>query len=194
MVLTVDVPSAEAGAAMEYLGWPVAGTSTHVALVRTSGEHEPVHATFESGRTVSGRNALALTLELPAELGHVAMRRLGIPSQDAPIPVAVALLAAAPKPGRTSASGKSPGVQAGQQAALRVADEPFQRYLRRGAFAPGDTAGNKDQAIAELRARLGIESRAELRTDPEALRRWHALIADFENHIQGRGGLAARRP
>lgn len=193
MVLTLDVPSADGQDAMRYLGFPAPGSSIHVALT-VLGEGDPgkvVKGTYENCRTVSGRKALVLTVEVPGERGHAAIRALGVPTPDNDIQVAVVLLVGDPAAAPASQQDqpvvkpKDPGALAVTQAAIFTKDAAAQRWLLGRDYVPGADAGNDQLATAALREQLGIVSRRELREDPAKLKLWQALYRRYEIHLQG---------
>lgn len=186
MVLTLDVDEDEGDEAMTYLGSPPLGGSIHVAITRLgeTDARKVVHGTYESCRTVSSRKALALSVEVANERGWAATQALGHPKRGTTIEVAVVLLTGEPT-ARPAAPPKDPGALAVTQAALFVKDPMAQRWLLGKQFVAGADAGNEQLATAELRARLDIVSRRELREHPEKLEAWRKLYRQYEKHLQG---------
>lgn len=193
--LTLDVPVEEAEAAVALLGVPVIGASIHVGLCRLYGpglddgtvqdRNTAIHGTYEACRMVSGRGALALTIEMPAERGHQVLKVLGVPQPGVSLLVAIVPLRV--EPTDHAEKPREAGALAVQQAALRPKDEAWQRWLLAEQYVEGDGRNNELAAIEAMRDQLGIRSRAELRSDPEKLAEWHAMVRRFENHIQGGG-------
>lgn len=190
MSFTMDVEAKDAALAIERLGMPIVGQSLHVALCPLATADAPprtdsvTNATYEGCRMVSGRGALALTLEVPTERGHMVLKALGVPTPGQQLWVAIVPLVGAvtePPPVRP----KDPAVVAVQQAAMRPKDEAWQRWILASAFVDGDPRGNEIAAIEAMRTQLDIVSRSELRTNPEKLAEWHAMVRRFEVHIQG---------
>ncbi len=189
-VLTIDVPGEDAQHALDTLGMPEPGYSVHVAItpLRPDGEEAPetpavTNGTLEAQRLVAGRSALALSIEIPAERGHAALKALGVPHPGRKLWVGIAPLgtreALPPAP-----PAKDPASVAIQQAALRPKDEAFQRWILEGGFVEGDARGNELSAVEAIRTQLGISSRAHLREE-ETLKEWHALLRRFEVWLQG---------
>ncbi len=192
MVLTLDVPVADGPEAMRYLGFPAPGLSVHVAIT-VLGETDitkVVKGTYENCRTVQGRKALALTMEVPGERGFAAIRALGVPTPESNIQVAVVLLRGDPEQ-RAAAQPKDPGALAVTQAAMFTKEPSAQRYLLGDQYVPGSTAGNEQLAVAALREELDIRSRTELRQNPEKLRVWQAFYRTYEIYLQGGDRTAA---
>ena len=186
MVLTLDVDAEDGPEAMKYLGYPPPGASIHVEITRL-GETDArnvVHGTYETCRTVSGRKALALSVEVAGERAWAATQALGVPNPGTTIEVAVVLLKGEPV-ARAAQPPKDPGALAVTQAALFVKNPVAQRWLLGNQFVSGADAGNEQLATAQLRRRLGIVSRRELREDPEKLEAWRKLHREFEKHLQG---------
>ena len=184
MTFTLEVPSADGPAAMAYLGSPVPGSSVHVGLVRLGDEGDgapPVHGTYESCRTVAGRSVLALTIDVPAERSHKALQTLGYPTAGSDIQVAVALLKGEPPPQKLP---KEPGAAAVQRAALRPKDPPFQRFMLGPDVVPGDATTNEERTKEAIYAECKIRSRAELKTNPDALAKWLNLERIYEKWLQ----------
>lgn len=190
MVLSLDVPIEAGQQALDVLGMPTLGSSVHVGLARIGGPATPgaaaVAGTYEACRTVQGRNAMQLTIEVPAERWYTALKSLGVPTPQENIQVAIALLTEQPPP-PPPAPARTPGQMAVQQAALRVKDPSFQKFMLKREFVPNMPAANELAATNAVRHRVGIESRKELATDPEKLRLWHELISEYERYQQGGG-------
>ncbi len=188
-VLTMDVPIEEALRALEVLGSPQLGESIHVGFtrVRSPSPDGPLHGTFEKVATVAAREAMSLTIEMPSELGHLAFKRLSIPTPTSDIRVAIVRLIAPPERAKPA---RSPGEAARIRCAIRCKDEPFQRYLLGVSYVPGDMMGNEVDTTAAVRTQLGIASRADLVNNHEKLREWWAMESRYDEWLQS-GGLDA---
>lgn len=64
-----------------------------------------------------------------------------------------------------------------QQAALKIDDQNFRRWLATGD--PHFRMYDADMADDAVKARLNIASKKELDTDPEAAKRWDALLNEY---------------
>lgn len=143
-------------------------------------------ATFADFKLVKSRAVAQLVFEVPVEQADAALTALGgLPRADlerwagiAPLDkTAVAARHAdggvphAPvkggdKPGHKRAFADLPR---SQQAAIKCGDADFQRWL-----GPEDA-----DADGTLKGALGIVSKRELDTDPEAAKRWDALLNEY---------------
>lgn len=65
-------------------------------------------------------------------------------------------------------------------AALLCKDETFQRWMYRKGYA---AYANEDQATRGLRKYLGVESRAEIATDPGAMENFELLTATYRKEV-----------
>jgi hypothetical protein len=72
------------------------------------------------------------------------------------------------------------------EASIKCTEPAFQRYLSE-RHATADDGDLSDSALAAsvLRRALGIGSRKDLNTDPEAAARWRAMRADFAEWMRG---------
>lgn len=185
MVLLVDVPAAEGDAAMDYLGTPLPGQSVNVALLRMGEdgpEGEPVHGTYEKVQTVADRRAIALTVEVPLELGHRALKRLGTPGPGKVIKVFLALLTGIPV--QPPPKERDRASKAIQRLVMRCKDAPFQKWRLNDRFIEGDADGNELDTKNDVLEELGITSRTQLR-EPDVLAMWEAMERTYERHLQG---------
>ncbi|WP_322990312.1 hypothetical protein [Hoeflea sp.] len=85
-----------------------------------------------------------------------------------------------------SGGGQARAKDLAAEASMKCAETAFQSYLR-ARFASDDDGDLADSAnaAAVLRRALGIGSRRQLNTDPEAAGRWRDLRADYQ--AWGRG-------
>lgn len=72
------------------------------------------------------------------------------------------------------------------EASMKCAEVAFQAYLRE-RYANDDDGDLSDSAAsaAVLRRALGIGSRKDLNTDPDAAARWRDMRADFGEWMRG---------
>ena len=141
-------------------------------------------ATFSDFKLLKTRGVAQLVLEVPIEAADVALEVLGgVPIPGREVHVALARLRPpAPPPPEEPPLERTldeDGRDAIKAAATLARIPSFQNWLLGGA---AQTPFPHDDATDELRRRLGIESRKELRTNVEALKRWRALVADYEAH------------
>lgn len=93
-----------------------------------------------------------------------------------------------PKPADPEAKGKRQQNANVMRAAIACGETAFQTFLQKRHRKHWDSALGKDahQAADAMRNVLGIDSRRDLSTDKEALKRFDALMAQYELWKQGK--------
>lgn len=138
-----------------------------------------IKATFSDFKIIKSRNVAVLHFEVPLEGADAALAALGgLPQPASERWCGIARLTdeAAHKPdARERYAQKSPGEQAVIRAALLTKDDAFQQWI--GGPTTNDPIAHASRAI---RNHCGIDSRAELATNPEALQRFLDLEAKFK--------------
>lgn len=150
-----------------------------------------IRAEFTDYRPVKTRKVLQLVFEVPAEMQTEVFAALGYPIMGTSTWVAIAKLvdgASAPSvPER--AEPAAPVVKAetkrSSRAFLMLQDKEFRKWLLpNGVIVPAAVFNEADyfnrKCDARLKEMLGIKSKSELDTDPEAAARFDALRTDFE--------------
>lgn len=135
-------------------------------------------ATFANVKNVPSRKCVQFVFEVPVEQAKAANDILGgFPDPSVSIHVAIARLkdTPAPKPKRERLTS--------ERAAMLCRDQQFGFWL--GGCAAGHQPMSEDAIATWLRNSLGIKSRAELDTDPEARKRFEILENEF-NQSTGR--------
>jgi len=146
-----------------------------------------IRAEFTDYRPVKTRKTLILSFEIPAEEQGAAFAALGYPVMGSSIWVAIARIqegagaptvperAAEPAPVEKAKTKRS------SRAYLMCLDFDFQNWIGcKDTLAPIDPERPFADADALLKKKLGIKSKSELDTDPEAAARFDALRTDFE--------------
>jgi hypothetical protein len=136
--------------------------------------------TFSDFRLVKSRGVAQFTIETPLEQADAALAMLGgVPKPGVELWVAIARLVAKPAPDKPPRQRLT-----SERAAMLCNDGVFARWLTDEEYPPVEYVTNA------LRARLGIQSRRELDTDPEARARFEALEAEY---LQSTGRMAHER-
>lgn len=136
-------------------------------------------ACFSDFRIVKGRKVCQLVFELPIEAADEALQALGglpQPATERWFGIARLTEEAARKPdARERYANASEGEQAVTRAALLCEDEDFCGWVRTRAGSIFSRSG----VTYWLREQCGIKSRAELATNPDALKRFLELETRF---------------
>ena len=158
-------------------------------------------ATFSDIRQVKGRKVYQLTFEVPAEKADEALEVLGgAPHSEKEVWCGITRLVPGAEPVNEPASatpagqtGKGNPAQAhqpptdtgrdrrvrteAQRAGFLCTTESFQRFLYERCMV---TTMDADEAAAAYRDYCGVESRADIDADPDAVERSRELRADFD--------------
>lgn len=155
-----------------------------------------IEADYVNWRPVNGRKVLQLVFEVPLELTHDVLTRLGTPTPGESKWCAIALLDpdAPAKPTQAvidgqkqidelyrpkgQAEGGSPKkawneYKPSQQITILCGDEAFQRYFG---------ARNEDEALATVKEQLRVKSRREIDREPGNTARWNEMHALYNLH------------
>lgn len=161
----------------------------------------PICATFSDFRLVKGRKVCQLVCEVPLEQADAALAALGgIPNPHAERWVGIVALKEQPQGKLNSGSAPPPHADAADSpAAASKPKKPWHEYLPsqqagmacdRVAFAiwlarDEPEAPETAEACAKLlRTKLGISSRSDLDTNPEAAKRWRELFGMYQADTQ----------
>lgn len=149
---------------------------------------DAIAATFSGFKPVLSRKAVQLVFEIPVEKFQEALATLGTPGIETDVWCGIALMPElrskklaegqveaisannqlernpSAKPTRKWAD-----VPAKEQAGIRCGEATFHIFMK----ATAATVAQK------LRAALGVESRADLDTNPDAVKRWHILDGEY---------------
>ena len=139
-------------------------------------------ATFSDFRLVKGRKVAQIVLECPLEQADAALAVLGgVPNPASERWVAVARLKDTP------AKVEAPKVKTPSQRAWALCQSGrFQSWLFRNTASDNayDMAPSPEETANVLRAQLGIKSRGELDTNPEARARFEALEKEYQEAMK----------
>jgi len=140
---------------------------------------DAIPATFAKFQQVSGRKVLQLVFEVPIEAAKQAFDLLGYPTPGTESWVAIAPLKHEPeaKPRKPFHELPLP-----QQAGIKCADIAFQEFLGDMGPIPLEGQDGVEWAAQNVRDICGIDSRAELATNPEAAERWRNILREFAEH------------
>jgi hypothetical protein len=140
---------------------------------------DAIPATFAKFQQVSGRKVLQLVFEVPIEAAKQAFDLLGYPTPGTESWVAIAPLKHGPeaKPRKQFHELPLP-----QQAGIKCADIAFQEFLGDMGPIPLEGQDGVEWAAQNVREICGIDSRAELATNPEAAERWRNILREFAEH------------
>lgn len=170
------------------------------APTRTPGERpRAVAGTYSDLKIIKTRGYAQVVIEVPLSRAEQIVEIFGLPLPDRETWVAIAPLGFDPYGADGAPAGQRhrqqqhpdqhpaaapPADPLGQNAvtscALRCQEVSFQRWLL--GPPPAGAAWSEEDAAREVRKRLGITSRSEIATSPEARRRWKALIARYMEH------------
>lgn len=168
-------------------------------------EPRVVAATFSDFRIVKGRKVAQLIMEVPVENLMLALNNLGQPGietdnwcmiQNIEKPVASGVHREHSDPARQAQSEpatgpKDEGAHLVQQCAIACGDWRFRQFLHQCGHGKAKDA---DEAAAIIRARLGINSRSELATNPRAQNEWKLFYSTYQQWFTDMKYAEARRP
>ena len=127
-------------------------------------------ADFSTFKNVPSRKCVQLVFEIPTEAFADALEKLGgAPNPGASVSVAIARLDVSRVEKR--------GTRTSQRAAMLCQSQRFCAWLLN--VKPGGYYEPK-VAVEEMRRRLGVQSRAELDTNPEARARFESLEREYQ--------------
>lgn len=135
-----------------------------------------IQGTFADLKTVKTRSVVQMVVEVPIEQGEQIVRAFGFPQPGQEVNVAVARIVPGAKPQEQAKPEPTDGhkrfedMPRPQQAGILCNDKSFMEWMG---------AGDTNMAAAILRQRLGVQSRADLKTDTEAAGKWDALVIQF---------------
>ena len=131
-----------------------------------------IQGTFADLKTVKTRSVVQMVVEVPIEQGEQIVRAFGFPQPGREVSVAVARIKMQEQATPEQADGhkRFEDIPRPQQAGILCHDKAFVKWLG---------AGDANGAAAILRQRLGVESRADLKENTEAARKWDALVIQF---------------
>jgi hypothetical protein len=136
-------------------------------------------ATFSDFRIVKGRKMAQIVLETPLEEADAALEVLGgVPRPDAERWVAVARLETQP-----AKVEKPKGPTASQRAWALCNTRSFKSWID-DDFGADRGQMDEEQCADILRKRLGITSRGELDTNPEARARFETLEREYQEAMR----------
>lgn len=160
---------------------------------------DAIMASLHSYKSLATRKQLQITLEVPSEYAAQALKMLGVGDPSGSQWFAVTRMNAQPKNGHPA--GESPAAlpphadkaegqdkprtyTRSQRAAIMCQDPAFQSWIIGrdvGTNSVVSTLGD-DRTAADfaIKSVLGITSKRELDTDPEAAARFDAIRTDFE--------------
>lgn len=154
-----------------------------------------IQGTFADLKTVKTRSVVQMVVEIPIEQGAEIVRAFGFPQPGQEVNVAVAKLQpnaqrrdqpqAQEEPKQEAGTGEARTGTDHQQTDGHKRFEDMPRPQQAGilcndrAFMEWMGAGDTNMAAAILRQRLGVQSRADLKTDTEAAQKWDALVIQF---------------
>lgn len=148
-------------------------------------------ATFSDFKLLKSRKICQLHFEIPLERAKEALDLLGMPNPHQEQWVGIAPLAAKPGDGTTTDRQKSEQHRLVKLAAVLCGEAKFRAFLIRYFNIPGWAADTPEAAAQTLREHLGIASRRELATNPDAAAKFEALVARYK---QETGQMAEARP
>lgn len=155
---------------------------------------DAIKATLHSYKSLATRKQLQITLEVPQEFADTALKMLGIVDPTGTQWFALTRFNAEPladaaqaAPIHTSDKPRTPfrDMPRSQQAALKLEDEDFRRWVGPHRTMTSESAW-KRVCDDMLKAKLEIDSKRELDSDPIKGTKWDALLTDFDNrqHIR----------
>lgn len=130
-----------------------------------------ISGTYSDLKLVKTRSVAQIVIEVPIEQAEAVVRTFGIPQPGKEIPVALARLGerpAEPKPKKGSMA---------QRAAILCGDPVYRKFLSE-RYENFDVT-NSNAAAKITRDLCGVESRADIDADPEAAKRWDAILGSF---------------
>lgn len=128
--------------------------------------------------------SVILQVEIPEEYGEAIVRAFGWPTRVKPLAVAVARLEGADEQARTPKAKPEPRrfneLSYAEQAGILCKDPEFADYLR-SSFPYRSVADLREGSHAEdlVKELCGVTSRAYIKEDNEAGRRWSNLVKDY---------------
>jgi hypothetical protein len=157
---------------------------------------DAIAALFWDVRTVKTRSAYQLILEIPLEQADAALKLLGgTPITGQERWVGIAPLASdgdrsgrSEKPESASRSAPSEGERLRTQAVMLCREPLFWDWM--GASKDQDDTSRMVVATVHMRMKLGIASRSELATNPEAQQKFRDLVAQYRAET---GQMAEKR-
>lgn len=138
-----------------------------------------------------GTGTAIVEIEMPLELANEFVRICGLPQKGQEQWIAFALLAAKPeyqspvdklskREKVQDDGGRDPSVS--RACAIMCRDLQFIRWIhvQNNVRTPHDENEQRESAASLVRRACGVESRAELATNKEALGKWQKLLSEFQ--------------
>ena len=136
-----------------------------------------ISGTYSDFRIIKTRKVAQMVIEFPIEQGEQFISKFGLPNPHEEKWVAVAWLRSEPVETNGRAS------KAIQQAGIMCKDVAFGTWLRDTRKFQINPA-NETEVQEVVRAVLGVTSRADMRTNDDALERWETLYDQFRRHLE----------
>lgn len=150
---------------------------------------DAIAATLHSYKSLATRKQLQLTLEIPQEYAAAALKMLGVADSGESKWFAVTLLKNGPdmnaddepannaRPHAEAKGQDKPRTLSNIAAVMVKENKDFQNWLVDIYWTGKEEIGDYDGLLKKA---LGIKSKTELDTDPEAAKRFQAMRTDFE--------------
>jgi hypothetical protein len=136
-----------------------------------------ITGTYSDFKIIKTRKVAQMVIEFPIEQGEQFISKFGLPNTHEEKWVAVAWLRSQPVETNGRAS------KAIQQAGIMCKDIAFGTWLRDTRKFQINPA-NETEVQEVLRAILGVTSRADMRTNDDALERWETLYDQFKRQSE----------
>ena len=134
-----------------------------------------ISGSLVDAKNVQTHKSVRLYIDVPAELGEQIVKMFGWPTMAAPVPVAIARLAAAPQQ-PANKDRQWDEISPAEQAGMRCHEWRFRRFLK-----AKDLPVHDEKSAAEtIRVLCRVGSRRDLNNDEQAAQKWREIDSEYQ--------------